>query len=263
MEVKNFLSTELHLELSESKTLITNLSLGKVSFLGTSIARARVNTYGRKSRNFLIRDNKTLRLTAPIDSVIKKLTAAGIIKNGKPIPRWKWLANTKDEIILLYNSVYRGITNYYSFANNLNQLSSRVRFILLSSCAKTLAAKFTLGTQAAVFKKFGKNLKGNDKHPFAEAVYGIKPWNFRINLSVPLLKLYAKGISKANLDNLVCAKCESNYRVEMHHIRMLKDLNPKLNMIDATMAKRRRKQIPLCRQCHMEYHANPNKKPSS
>jgi hypothetical protein len=87
MKVKNFLSTELHLELSESKTLITSLSLGQVNFLGTSITRARVTTYGRKSRNFLIRDNKTLRLTAPIDSVIKKLTSAGIIKNGKPIPR--------------------------------------------------------------------------------------------------------------------------------------------------------------------------------
>ena len=48
--------------------------------------------------------------------------------------------------------------------------------------------------------------------------------------------------------------CESDYRVEMHHVKYLKDLNPKLNKVDELMAKRRRKQIPLCRKCHIVHH---------
>ena len=65
--------------------------------------------------------------------------------------------------------------------------------------------------------------------------------------------LYAETLSKASLSNLKCAVCDSYYRVEMHHIRRLKDLNPKLNKVEALMAKKRRKQIPLCRACHMKH----------
>jgi len=42
--------------------------------------------------------------------------------------------------------------------------------------------------------------------------------------------------------------------VEMHHVRLLKDLNPKLSEIDRLMSKRRRKQIALCRSCHLNHH---------
>lgn len=42
----------------------------------------------------------------------------------------------------------------------------------------------------------------------------------------------------------------------MHHVKMMKDLSPKINRLDALMAKANRKQISLCRDCHMKYHAN-------
>jgi hypothetical protein len=144
---------------------------------------------------------------------------------------------------------------YYSFAQNLNKLSSRLHFILLSSCAKLLASKFTLRTQAAVFKKFGKSLKGGDKQAFAPAKYGTNPWNFKVKEVNHLLRINAAGISRASLEGLVCSKCKSDYRVEMQHVRMMKDLNPKANAIDKIMAGKNRKQIPLCRQCHMEHHS--------
>lgn len=40
----------------------------------------------------------------------------------------------------------------------------------------------------------------------------------------------------------------------MHHIRMMKDLKPIYGTLDYLMAKRNRKQIPLCRDCHMKHH---------
>lgn len=63
--------------------------------------------------------------------------------------------------------------NYYSFANNLNRLSAHIYFKLKASCAKLLAAKFTLKSQTAVYKKFGKDLKGKDKHGFVPIKLGI------------------------------------------------------------------------------------------
>lgn len=145
--------------------------------------------------------------------------------------------------------------NYYSFVSNLNQLSTIVHFVLKRSCATLLAAKFTLGSQASVFARFGKELKGKDKHGFVKALYGINTGKFRLGTQDPLLRLYAEGISKASLEGLNCGVCGSEYRVEMHHVRMLKDLNPKANPIDKIMAAKKRKQIPLCRSCHIKHHA--------
>jgi len=253
-KVRNFLK-ERGLTLSDTKTLITNINHEKAKFLGANIFRTSVTTYGRRNRGFLMRDNKTIKLTAPVDRVLKKLANAGFMEKGISAPKHKWLANTKDEILLLYNSVYRGIIQYYSFAQNLNNLSSHVHLILKSSCAKLLATKFTLGRQAAVFKKFGKSLRGKDNHGFVPALYGVRPWSFKTKEVNHLLRINATGISRANLENLSCAKCKSDYRVEMHHVRMLKDLNPKANPVDKIMAAKRRKQIPLCRKCHMEHHA--------
>lgn len=117
-----------------------------------------------------------------------------------------------------------------------------------------LASKFSLETQKKVYIKFGKDLKGEDRIGFVQAVYGMNAWDFKAKPIDSIPTLYAETISKASLQNLICAVCESEYRVEMHHIRMIKDLNPKLNKIDAIMAKRNRKQIPLCRKCHLEHH---------
>lgn len=132
--------------------------------------------------------------------------------------------------------------------------------MLKSSCAKLLAAKFSLKTQARVFKKYGSDLKGADKHGFVKAIYGNKPSAFNTQMDDILLRVNAQGISKASLENLVCSVCESEYRVEMHHVRMMKDLNPKARLIDRMMAKKNRKQIALCRNCHVEYHNKNNSK---
>lgn len=108
-------------------------------------------------------------------------------------------------------------------------------------------------TKSKVFAKFAGNLKGEDKISFVEAVYGMDGWDFKVNSKETIPTMYAETMSKASLHNLKCAVCDSDYRVEMHHIRMMKDLNPRLNKIDL-MAKRNRKQIPLCRKCHLTYH---------
>lgn len=254
-KIKTFLNEEMKLQLSEAKTLITNAKLKRALFLGTEIYRASHNVYNRR-HGYAIRANKEIRMNAPIHRVTKKLTESGFIRLGRSYPKFIWLARTKDEILILYNSVYRGITQYYRFANNFNRLSAKVHYILKSSCAKLLAAKFNLKTQAKVYKKFGRNLAGGDKHGFCPIVLGVDTWKFNAETQDPILKVNAAGISKASLEDLSCSSCESKDRVEMHHVRMMKDLNPKAFYVDKIMAQRNRKQIPLCRKCHLELHRN-------
>jgi hypothetical protein len=186
----------------------------------------------------------------------EKLISAGFMsaeyKSG--IPKFLWYANDKDTIIKLYNSVMRGYLNYYSFTNNYSKLASSIEFILKNSCAKLLAAKYKLRSVNHVIPKFGKDLKGKDKIAFLKPSYKLNIWDFKSNPKDIIKTLYATFISAASLDNLACTKCGSNERVEMHHIRLLSDLNPKMSAIDKLMAKRRRKQIPLCRLCHLDHH---------
>lgn len=41
----------------------------------------------------------------------------------------------------------------------------------------------------------------------------------------------------------------------MHHIRAMKDIKLKKGTLDYLMQKRNRKQIPVCRDCHMAHHS--------
>lgn len=163
----------------------------------------------------------------------------------------------------MYNSVFRGYLNYYKFAHNYPRVASLIGYHLKQSCAKLLAAKYSLKTMSKVYNKFGPNLSVSHKEmkdkTSKEKVYSFLVPSYKISLKfltddTPVIKALYGSVSIATLDNLECAKCESTYRVEMHHIRHMKDLNPKLDSMHKLMVRRNRKQIPLCRACHMDYH---------
>lgn len=158
-----------------------------------------------------------------------------------------------DQIIHLYNGVYRGYTNFYSFAHNYNQLISTLTHILKSSCAKLLAAKYNLRSQSKVYKKFGPNLRSPRGAEFIKPKYGIT-LKFNSKIEDNISGSFVKEKSLATLENLNCSNCGSTYRVEMHHIRAMKDLKFKKDCFDKLMIKIKRKQIPLCRECHMKKH---------
>jgi hypothetical protein len=181
--VSIFLKTELSLEVNMEKSKITHLKEAKALFLGVLIgrshhrARPRVGEIGFPDRRAAAlpprpggagsqRMSLTLRMEAPIARVVKKLTEAGFMSNGKSAPKFLWLHNDKDTIITLYNAVLRGYLNYYAFVLNRARLARRLHFILKGSCAKLLAAKYSLERQSKVFRKFGKDLKGKDEVAF-------------------------------------------------------------------------------------------------
>lgn len=51
-----------------------------------------------------------------------------------------------------------------------------------------------------------------------------------------------------------CANCASTVDVEMHHLKHLKTMNVKLDSFGKMMASINRKQVPLCKPCHIKVH---------
>jgi len=252
----------INLKVSESKTRITSLYKDKALFLGVHLTRSNQNTYYIMKRfNRSKRQGLQLRFQAPIQNIVARFHKQGFVKDPKSIPKFIWLSNDHRTIISLYNSVVRGYLNYYSFVHNYGTLTSRLMLLLKSSCCKLLAAKFKLKTMASVYKKFGKNLTAPAIKENEKPLSFIKPsykmtlkFMTKVNPDVNATKIV--GISQASLQGLTCQVCGSEYRVEMHHIRKMKDLNPKISFVDKLMAKKNRKQIPLCRECHMRRHRN-------
>ena len=148
----------------------------------------------------------------------------------------------------------RGFLNYYNFAHNYNRVASYVGFILKQSCAKLLAAKFSLGTMAKVYKKFGENLEGPKGKTLFKPSYKLS-LKFLTSASPVVGAMYQEKTT-TTMDNLKCSVYDSDYRVEMHHVRPMKNLNPKLSYMDRLMVRINRKRIPLCRKCHMLNHRN-------
>jgi hypothetical protein len=78
-----------------------------------------------------------------------------------------------DQILYLYKGVFREYANFYSFVHNYNLLISTLTHILKSSCAKLLAAKYSLKSQTKIYKKFGPNLRSPTGAEFIKSKYGI------------------------------------------------------------------------------------------
>jgi group II intron reverse transcriptase/maturase len=256
----SFLYNNLKLKLSPIKTKITSIR-EPILFLGVIFYLKHFNDIKKISRN-----NKTYKrrglnyiiFEAPLERIIKKLELGGFCKNKQPIAKGLLIHNSKEQIVNTYNSVLRGILNYYSFVNNRNKLISWIRFILWKSCGYTLAIKYKLRRLTKVIQRFGKDFKGNSKISFLKVKYGRKkgPSKFLTNISPTIKGLFGEPISIATLYNLNCSNCGSTTNVEMHHVRMMKDIKSDADRIGYLMIKNQRKQIPLCRICHIKHHKN-------
>jgi hypothetical protein len=50
-----------------------------------------------------------------------------------------------------------------------------------------------------------------------------------------------------------CVVCGSNANIEIHHVRSLKKRPKKGDFLSDMMSKMNRKQVPLCKSCHLMY----------
>ena len=257
----------LGLTVSPTKTKITNTYKESALFLGTNISHSKSVTHSLHRRGTVQRNSGFLVLSAPMKRIAKKLSENGFMKNHRGVTRVSWLSLEVRQIIQLANSIIRGYENYYSFAHNKGQLCSYVYYIIRDVTLRTLANKLSFNSRAAVIKKYGTNIALYDQNKrdknnkptlitkLYKPSYRINLWDFKSSVNTNIKTLYATHFSLANLDKLICSICKSDYKIEMHHIREMKNIKHKTGTLDYLMAKRNRKQIPVCRNCHMKYHS--------
>lgn len=265
---KDFL-TDLKLELSVEKTLITNAREERAKFLGTFIKRLASN----KSTHFSRDKGRSRRvptgnlwMTAPILELVKKLEDKEFLirKDHRWIPKSiaKFTALPVAEIIQRFNSIANGISNYYSFVDNRRYLR-KIIWILKESLRKTISRKLKINKKTFTLRLgnkistniFNKQDKCTKNIRFTQIDFTRKPMHFLGDKSFkdPILALIYKVSTISSL-GMVCSSCGSSSKIEMHHVKHIKTINQKLNSFDKMMAKINRKQVPLCRDCHMEVH---------
>jgi len=169
-KISDFLRDSLKLELSSEKTKITNIRKKCIYFLGYQI---RIQADSHRTKRTVIRTktqsgwSTSMRRTTSgkyyvlpnSTKIYKTLTNKGFCKGGDfyPIGIKAWAYLTEYQIVQKYRSLFIGIIQHYKKCDSLRTLN-RVHYILLYSCAKTIATRQKI-TMPQVFTKYGKTLR--------------------------------------------------------------------------------------------------------
>lgn len=273
-EIKDFTAKQLFLELSEEKTLITH-SAKKARFLGYDITVRRSQAFTKRKKNGIKarQHNGKVVLELPTEVMRKKLLEYGAMEikltvhgkeNWSPKSRCYLKDNDDLEILQQYNSEIRGFKNYYRIANNSAHAGS-FGYIMQYSFFKTLAAKYRSSVRKEmnrhrIGKYFGvKYTTAKDKEKiqlFYKDGFARKPISANPNTDcIPITVMYTSTTSL--VDRLKAGKCElcgaEDCKIEIHHVRKLKNLTGKSNW-ERFMIARKRKTIALCENCHKKLH---------
>jgi hypothetical protein len=198
-------------------------------------------------------------------------------KDGKITHRKELTSDSDYTIVQRYQSVLRGVYNFYCMATNVNQRTGRIKWILETSLVKTLAAKHkckgsVIRKRYGVTTPKGKVLQAVMKRPGKEPLVatfggisfqripegmGVVDFNATTAWSQP-------GNSRSEVvQRLLAAKCElcgdEHVPVQVHHIRKLADIDRPGRRPKATwekiMSARKRKTLVVCEGCHRDIHA--------
>jgi hypothetical protein len=163
---------------------------------------------------------------------------------------------------MFYNYKVHGLINFFSFASNLYRLNS-VLWLLKASCALTLARKYKLRTMSKVFRKFGTQLKCPETDAMFYKPKNLKPiHDFKKNIVTDPGRILVQnwpGKDTKSILNEVCTICSTSSKIEMHHIKSVKNIRTKYRAGNkVTYAELKgaiiRKQVPLCAYHHHLYH---------
>jgi hypothetical protein len=194
-------------------------------------------------------------------------------KGIKPSHRKELTNNTDYSIVAQYQSEFRGFVEYYQLANDLHR-ANRLKWIMQQSLAKTLATKLKLSVKK-VHQKYGSMWTINGKPckglqvtvPRAGKKPLIATWgSISLKRNTQAILNDQPSLFWANRTELEkrlladkCELCGLRDRIQVHHIRALKDLDQKGRrekpLWAKVMAARRRKTLVVCKSCHEDIHA--------
>jgi len=218
------------------------------------------------------------QINAPLLEIRNKLKDRGIISNSnKPKAIGRLIHSSDSEIISWYNSVGRGLLNYYCCCQNFYKVKDYVDYMVRWSAIHTLAGKHKSSCKK-IIQKHTKNLiiKDEEGHVIVQFVSTVEikrmRRRFRANVSenvvdTVLNQIWAK-FTRTKFFGIECAVegCE-NRDIEMHHVDKIHRLKDQFGNISVVTKKGRRvsgieafkvavnrKQIPLCKAHHSDLH---------
>ena len=280
-KIATFLNEDLKIQLSNEKTLITNLNDRRVNFLGYEIAKTRenskitnVNGVGKRMAN------NTIQLLVPSKVVKEKIKP--FISNGKSVHHNARINLPALDIISQYNSEIRGIYNYYCLATDVSTKIGEFKYYHYFSLAKTLARKEKTSVKQ-IIDKYGIEVKRKDGTGTRKVIginYETKSGTHTLTYFNDSIKKIDKPLGDVNdiickvkeghsqlIERLnanqceLCGKTGNTNEFEVHHIRKLKDVKMKYSKRGSRvpswvlqMCKMNRKTLILCKKCHIDLH---------
>lgn len=265
-QVGEFLRDTLKLELSEAKTFITHARSEVAHFLGYELHTIRDDT--KLTKNGRRQINGVIGLKVPAEVIRSKCTP--YLSHGAPIHRTERIDDTNYSIVVAYQQEYRGIVEYYRLAYNLHRLD-RLKWVMEQSLTKTLAAKLRI-TVSQVYDRYKAILQTPDgPYKGLQVIVereGKKPliakWG-GISLKRDIHAVLDDApphawITRTQLEQRLladtCEVCGSHDRIQVHHVRAMRDLQkrgrPPKSDGEKLMIARHRKTVVLCHTCHMD-----------
>ena len=265
--IKEFLQSELNLELSEEKTLITHAYLDSAQFLGYEVERI-IEEHTKPQKHAA----NELQLSVPVKAIKEKCERYK--RHGKIIPRAELINDSDYNIVNLFQIQYLGYIQYYVLAHNTHILNE-LRWIMEKSLLKTLAKKHKTSA-----RKLAKQCQKTIQTPYGplrcfemQVLSEKNPRIVRFGDTTLRRKKrpitgeqyrdsYIKCRHTELIDRLLtnqCEYCGSMGRVEVHHVRKLADIDkgeqtPKSQWAQEMVA-RGRKTLVVCKACHRAIHA--------
>lgn len=272
VEIADFLSNELHLELSEEKTHITHSSKD-ARFLGYNVSVRRCQKIkGFKMKSGKRRKSRTLHLKVALkiphsEKIERFLFAKKIIiqtPDGrfKPVHRAALLNMSDSEIVEHYNAEARGLLNYYNLAVDYHTLDYFC-YLMEYSGLKTLACKHKSSVRKMIRQyKDGKTwsvpyetVKGTKRvRPVKVADCKKNKANAATDIVFSRTRYAWKSTIRQRLNARICELCGTR-TAELYEVHVVRNLS-ELGDLDweLAMKAKRRKTLVVCPVCHNRIH---------
>jgi len=281
--LRTFLQEELKLELSEAKTLITHAKTETARFLNYEIHTIQEDS--QRDQRERRSHNGNIGLRVP-EEVIQNKCQRYKPHSRKVLHRTELINDSDFTIIELFQAEYRGLVEYYRLAYNLHRLTT-LEGVMEQSLTKTLAAKHRISVPKVYRKYQAISREGKKCYKVLQTIIqreGKKPlvarwgaislqWDSKAPIKDHGMFL---GPGRSELEKrLLADTCEycgatgDAERIEVHHIRALKDLKTSDGREKPAwvkiMAARKRKTLVLCATCHQDvtYGRPMRRKPKS
>ena len=265
----------LELTLSQEKTYITHASTGAARFLGYEISAAQANSKITKGTDNVKRRSVNGVIQLHVPRRVKTKWKRRYTRHGQPHQIGGYIELTDYEIVETFGAQLRGLTNFYSLADNIGVALRHVRWVCLESARKTLAAKHKIRKPSVTYRKYYRDgidqlewrhiqvvVERENGSPLV-AKCGEIPLRTRKTsyISDKIPPKVVTGTTSELLTRLLAGKCELCHcmaDLEAHHVNKLKSLRKrwqdkrnKPKWVEHMIA-RRRKTIVICHKCHQQ-----------